>query len=110
MHMLHDRKILVTGPAGQIAFPLTEFLAADNEVWGLARFGDAGDRERVEAAGGRNAACDLAAGDFTEVLHLAASQLPGEDYDGAIRVNAEATGLLLQHCRRATAALVMLTH
>jgi nucleoside-diphosphate-sugar epimerase len=33
----------------------------------------------------------------------------GEDFDEALRVNAEGTGLLLQHCRSARAALVMST-
>ena len=44
------------------------------------------------------------------MLHLAAFQSGGLDYDEAIRVNAEGTGLLLQHCRTAKAALVMSTH
>ena len=43
------------------------------------------------------------------MLHLAALQTPGLDYDDSIRVNAEGTGLLLAHCRRARAALVMST-
>ena len=43
---LVDRKILVTGPAGQIAFPLASRLAQDNEVWGIARFSEPGSRER----------------------------------------------------------------
>jgi len=114
---LNDRKILITGPAGQIAFPLAAHLAADNEVWGIARFGHDGDRERVEALGVVTRRCDVASGDFggvpddfTHVVHLAASQQPGLDYDDAIRVNAEGTGLLLHHCRSATAALVMSTH
>ena len=38
--------------------------------------------------------CDLP-DDFTYVLHLAAFMVPGLDYDEAIRVNAEGTGLLL---------------
>ena len=46
--------------------------------------------------------------DFTYLLHLAADFSP-EDYDRALRVNAEGTGLLLQHCRKAKAALVMST-
>ena len=115
--MLADQKILITGPAGQIAFPLASHLARDNEVWGIARFGSEGSRERVESAGVRTVMCDLAAGDFTGVpddfsyvVHLAAFQGPGLDYDDAIRVNAEGTGLLLSHCRRAKAALVMSTH
>ena len=61
--------------------------------------------------------CDLAIGDFTDVpddftyvVHLAAFQGPGLDFDHAIPVNAEGTGLLLAHCRNAKAALVMSTH
>ena len=115
--MLSGEKILITGPAGQIAFPMTASLAADNEVWGIARFSDATSRERVDALGVTTLARDLGAGelgglpdDFTYVLHLAALQGPGLDYDSAIRVNAEGTGLLLAHCRRAKAALVMSTH
>jgi nucleoside-diphosphate-sugar epimerase len=117
MPRLRDRKILITGPAGQIAYPLTAWLAADNEVWGIARFGNEEDRDRVEALGVTTRRCDIASGDFdgvpddfTHVVHLAAAQPPGLDYDEAIRVNAEGTGLLLHHCRRAEAALVMSTH
>ena len=47
--------------------------------------------------------------DFTYVVHLAALA-SGDDCDRAITVNAEGTGLLLEHCRRAKAALVMSTH
>ncbi len=36
--MLKGHKILVTGAAGQIGFPLAAYLAAENEVWGVARF------------------------------------------------------------------------
>jgi len=43
-------------------------------------------------------------------VHLAAFQGPGLDFDHAITVNAEGTGLLLAHCRKAKAALVMSTH
>ena len=114
--MLTDEKILVTGPAGQIAEPLTCRLAQDNEVWGIARFGDADARARVEGYGVTTRVVNLGDGefgdlpdDFTYVLHLAADQSGGHDYDAAIRVNAEGTGLLLQHCRKAKAALVMST-
>ena len=115
--MLSGEKILVTGPAGQIAFPLARYLARDNEVWGIARFGAPGSRELVDAAGVTTRVCDLGGGgldgvpdDFTYVVHLAAFQEGGLDYDEAIRVNAEGTGMLLEHCRRAKAALVMSTH
>lgn len=116
-HVLSDEKILITGPGGQIGFPLAEYLAVDNEVIGVARFSDPQVRERVEAAGITTVACDLGAGDLravpddaTYVVHLAALMVPGWDYDEALRVNAEGTGLLLSHCRSAKAALVMSTH
>ena len=114
--MLSDEKILITGPAGQIAEPLTRYLAGDNEVWGIARFGDEEARDRVEGYGITTRAIDLAAGefddlpdDFTYVLHLAADQSGGLDYDRALRTNAEGTGMLLHHCRKANAVLVMST-
>jgi len=112
---LEGRKILITGPAGQIAFPMARALARRNEVWGIARFGDPASRQEVEDAGIRALAVDLAQPDFSELprdfthlLHLAAT-VRGDDCDGAIRVNAEGTGLLLSHCRRVEAALVMST-
>jgi nucleoside-diphosphate-sugar epimerase len=113
---LTDEKILVTGPAGQIAAPLCASLAADNEVWGIARFSVPGSRDEVEAMGVTTRVVDLAEADFagvpddfTCVLHLAAAIGPSPDYDQSLRVNAEATGLLLRHCRKARSALVMST-
>jgi len=114
--MLSDQKVLITGAAGQIGLPMTEQLAADNEVWGLARFTNEDSLAQVEAAGAIPFRGDLedldAAGlpdDFTYVIHLAAL-MDGTDYDRAIAVNAEGTGQLLQHCRTAKGALVMSTH
>ena len=114
---LSGEKILITGPAGQIAFPLAEHLARDNEVWGIARFGDPATKDRVEAVGVRTVVGDLGDGtfgdlpdDFTYVIHFAALMAPGWDFDAAFRANAEGTGLLLSHCRKAKAALVMSTH
>lgn len=113
--MLRDEKILITGPAGRIGFGLARSLAADNEVWGIARFGDAAAREEVEAIGVRTRAVDLAGGDFgdlpkdfTYLVHLAAD-FSVDDYERALRVNAEGTGFVLEHCRTAKAALVMST-
>ena len=114
--MLSDQKILITGPAGQIAFPLAQYLARDNDVWGIARFSEAGSRERVEQAGVTTRVVDLATGDFgdlpddfTYVLHLAAFLGTAPDYDAALRVNAEGSGMVLNHCRKARAAMVMTT-
>ena len=42
--MIRDRKILVTGPAGNIGYPLARALVEHNEVWGVSRFGDPRER------------------------------------------------------------------
>jgi nucleoside-diphosphate-sugar epimerase len=116
MAELRGKRILVTGPAGQIAFPLARDLARHNEVWGIARFSQPGSRERVEKAGVSVAEVDLAAPDwsrlpehFDYVLHLAVFQQAGLDYDRALAVNAEGTGLLMSRFRRARAFLVVST-
>jgi nucleoside-diphosphate-sugar epimerase len=113
--MLSGEKILITGPAGRIAFGLARSLVAENEVWGIARFGDPVTRKKVEALGVTTRTLDIADGafgdlptDFTYLLHIAADFSPN-DYDRALRVNAEATGFVLEHCRTAKAALVMST-
>ena len=103
MSQLRDEKILVTGPAGQIAYPLAARLAKDNEVWGIARFSDASTRERVEQAGISTRVVDLAdpqwgdlPDDFTILLHFAAVIVPGKDFDKSIRINAEGTGKVME--------------
>ena len=115
--MLSDRRILVTGLTGQIGHPIARFLARDNEVWGVARFGAEGSRERAEASGVTTHVADLASGDlnglpddFTHLVHFAVWQGKVLDHDRAIRANAEATGLLMNHCRRAVGALVASTN
>ena len=113
--MLSGEKILITGPAGRIAFGLARSLAANNEVWGIARFSAAETRAKVEAVGVTTRTLDIASGqfdglpsDFTYLLHIAAD-FSEDDYDQALRVNAEGTGFILEHCRSAKAALVMST-
>lgn len=132
--MISGEKILITGVSGIVARPLASFLAKDNEVWGMARFvdpsvrkveeftgavGGPGDRalslrDELEAEGIRTIAADLGSGnfddvptDFTYVLHLAWMRADLAHLHDAIRNNVEGPGLLLQHCRKAKAALVM---
>jgi UDP-glucuronate 4-epimerase len=99
-------KILITGPTGQVASPVARALAADNEVWGIARFTNAAAREVLEKAGIHCETVDLAAGDFTGlpadfdyVLNLAVAK--SGDWDDDLGANAESVGLLMAHCRGA---------
>lgn len=107
---LEGRTIIVTGPTGQVALPVTRALAASNTVIGLARFSDEAERERLEADGVTCIPVNLADGDFRAVprevdyvLNLAVVKSGRWEVD--LRANAEATGLLMAHCRDATAFL-----
>jgi nucleoside-diphosphate-sugar epimerase len=112
--VIADEKILVTGVTGMVASPLARHLARDNEVWGVARFTDPALRADLEQSGIRTHGVDLAEGDlagfpedFTYVLHLAWTRAGIDQLENAIRSNVEGAGLVLHHCRRAKAALVM---
>ncbi|OBI98992.1 NAD-dependent epimerase/dehydratase family protein [Mycobacterium asiaticum] len=107
---MRDSKILITGVTGQVATPVALALAADNEVWGIARFTDTAARSTLERSGVRCAAVNLAAGDFTGlpadfdyVLNLAVAKSGKWDKD--LAANAESVGLLMAHCRDAKAFL-----
>jgi len=111
--MIEGKRILVTGVTGVVPLPIAAGLARANEVWGVARFRAEGDRARVEAAGIRACAVDLASGDlsalprnFDYVLHFAWWRAPIAELDEAIRINVEGAGFVLEHCRSAKAALV----
>jgi UDP-glucuronate 4-epimerase len=107
---LEGKRILITGPAGQVALPITRALAASNDVIGLARFRDPATRSELEALGVTCIPVDLAAGEFGDVpddvdyvLNLAVVKSNRWEVD--IRGNAEAAGLLMAHCHSATAFL-----
>ena len=105
--MLDGQKILITGVTGKIAFPIARALAKRNEVWGAARFNKPGDRDKLAAAGVTPLQLDIAAGslagvpgDFTHVFHAAVD--PGTaDWRRCVQTNADASGKLLYHCRKA---------
>ena len=107
---MHGYKILITGPTGQVAAPVAKALAADNEVWGIARFTDAAARDELERSGIRCETVNLASGDFTGVprdfdyvLNLAVAKSGRWDKD--LGANAESVGLLMAHCPDANAFL-----
>jgi nucleoside-diphosphate-sugar epimerase len=103
---LEARKILITGPTSQVAFPLAKQLARKNEVHGMARFSRAEDRERIEAVGVQALRVDLARDsleqvprDFDYVLNFAVVKSGDFSYD--LAANAEGAGRLMSHCRSA---------
>ena len=107
---MHGAKILITGPTGQVASPIAQALAVDNEVWGIARFTNAAAREALEKSGVRCETVNLAAGDFASlpsdfdyVLNLAVAKSGNWEKD--LAANAESIGLLMAHCRKAKAFL-----
>lgn len=107
---MRGSKILITGPTGQVAVPVAKALAADNEVWGIARFTDSAARADLEKSGVRCETVNLASGDFTGlptdfdyVINLAVAKSGRWDKD--LAANAESVGLLMSHCRGAKAFL-----
>jgi nucleoside-diphosphate-sugar epimerase len=101
-------RILVTGPTSTVGLPVTLDLATRNEVWGIARFGDAAARATLEAAGVRCETVDLATSDFSEVpddfdyvVNFAIARGGDTDWDRDLAANGEAVGLLLARCRQA---------
>lgn len=107
---MHGFKILITGPTGQVAAPIARALAADNEVWGIARFTDSAARAALERDGIRCERVNLAAGNFAGipsnfdyVLNLAVAKSGRWNKD--LAANAESVGLLMAHCPDAKAFL-----
>ncbi len=101
---LKNEKILITGITSQVALPVARTLAKDNQVFGLARFNNAKDREKVEALGIEAIAADLASSsleevpqDFSIVLHFAVVKSGDFAYD--LAANAEGVGRLMDRCR-----------
>jgi len=107
---VHSTKILLTGPSGNLGLPLARALAADNEVWGIARFSDPSARAELESFGVHCVPKDLAndgfddlPDDFDRVFH-AASLIPmvsERDMAATFALNTQATARLLAHCRQA---------
>ena len=105
--MIEGEKVLITGATGKIGFPLARDLAARNEVWGVARLRNPGDREQLADAGIHAFPLDFSTGDvsslpddFTYVFHAAVDTGDG-DWPQCVRTNAHNSGELLYHCRSA---------
>src|SRR6476619_6259317 len=107
---LSGEKILITGATGQVANPVAKALAVDNEVWAVARFGNADARKDLEDAGVRCAVVDLAAGDYTAVpgditygLHFA--RAGAGEWAADLDTNVGGLASLMEFCQNAKAFL-----
>lgn len=104
---LQGRKILITGPTGQVALPVVEAFANVADVYALARFRKQEDREQIEALGATVIAADLAdpttlaaiPADIDYVLNFAVVKSGDFDYD--LAANGEGIGNLMLRCKNA---------
>ena len=108
---LTGKKILITGPTGQVALPVVERLAQTSQVYALARFSKEEDRQRIEALGATTIKADLADAaslqavpdDLDYVLNFAVAKTGDFDYD--LAANAEGVGNLMTRCSKVKAFL-----
>ena len=107
---LSGARILVTGPTGQVAKPLSLALAKDATVFGLARFTNQAAKAELEAGGVHCITGDLVAGAFDDVptdidyvLNLAIAKTRSWDRD--LAANVEGLGLLMSRLRNAKGLL-----
>ncbi len=102
--------ILVTGPAGQIAFPLAARLAQKNEVWGIARFSDGKiaralrvgrHHERASSTSSAPDWCEDCPSSSTTSCTSRRRSRPASTSQASIRINAWGTGHLMSRFRNA---------
>jgi nucleoside-diphosphate-sugar epimerase len=104
--------VLVTGATGRVGFPVARALAAQHEVYGLARCRNADDRARLDAAGVTPIVADVADMDLrtlpdgiTHVFHAAARlgrEAQDKDWQQVFETNAQASGRLVAACPAAS--------
>jgi nucleoside-diphosphate-sugar epimerase len=110
MDRLSGQKVVVLGATGMVATPVVHSLAADNKVWGVARFHNKAAKASLEEAGVETVTLDLAdpdlsalPGDVDYVVNLAVTH--SNDFATALRANAESLGLIMRHFAGAKAFL-----
>ncbi|MBM3133495.1 MAG: NAD(P)-dependent oxidoreductase, partial [Chloroflexi bacterium] len=103
---LMGKKVLITGPTGQVGQPIVAHYAREAEVWALARFNKQEDRIRMESLGARTVKADLAEreslsacpDDFDYVINLSVTKTG--DFVNDLAANAEGVGNLMMRCRK----------
>jgi len=108
--VLSDKKLLIVGCSSQVALPVAKTLAADNEVWGIARFKNRFARRSLEAAAVKCEEVDLEdpdlstlPTDFDYVLNFAVAR--SGDWTADLDSNVGSIGYVMEHCREAQAML-----
>ncbi len=104
---LARKKILITGPTGQVALPVVAHFAKLADVYALARFRKPEERAQIEALGANVLQADLADAaslavvpeDIDYVLNFAVVKSGDFEYD--LAANAEGVGNLMLRCREA---------
>jgi UDP-glucuronate 4-epimerase len=103
---MQGEKVLVVGCTSQVALPVAKSLAADNEVTGIARFGNSRARKVLEEAGVNCQSVDLAVPnlsaldrDFSFVLNFSVARTGNWVPD--LDVNVGSIGFIMEHCRSA---------
>jgi len=112
--VLTDEKILLTGATGTLGRVFGRELAANNAVWALARYADPAAADLAQKNGMVPLAVDLERPDFSNVpqdftylLHFAHTRRGLNEFVESVQINAVGPGLLMQHCRRVKAALIV---
>ncbi len=106
---IDGRKILVTGPTGQVAMPVVAQLAPRSEVYALARFSKEEDRARIAAMGAQVLQADLADRESLEVVPedidyvFNFAVVKSGDFAYDLAANGEGVGNLMLRCRAAKA-------
>ena len=101
---LRDKRILITGPTGQVALPVVEHLAKIADVYALARFRKEQDRALIEGLGATVLQADLADAASLEVIPenidyvLNFAVVKSGDFDYDLAANAEGVGNLMLRC------------
>ena len=105
---LTGKRILVTGATGMVGGPLAMALAADNTVFGGARFTNEKKRAELEASGATAVRVDVGSADFDEipddldyVLNFAVAR--SNDWDADFAANVEGVALLMDRCKNVDA-------
>jgi nucleoside-diphosphate-sugar epimerase len=106
---LTGKKLLITGPTGQVALPVVAHFAQIADVYALARYSKADDRAKIEALGAKTIQADLADAqsiaaipdDFDYVLNFAVVKSGDFEYD--LAANGEGVGNLMTQCKSAKA-------